>query len=373
MTKEIDTEQMVADLRLAAEQVMTHCLQNTTWAFDARQAVSGLQEALDKSAPIADRWCLASERQKVERDFLAMTNRANEWKADAIATAVRAEKAEAAYETARARGLRLDSELDGVCQRHQAASHRLRMATEVIAALRQPGASGTNHGLQAIAAWDGQPKTYTVDQLRTAFAEACMAPETPFFKEWPAIAAAVERALASESKRKEMVAEVWGVETRNGGWLGLGVALTGSGSSVDIVKAHRFATKEEAEKVASEFSFAGGMAKRIDGEAVVARVDELAKDRDIANANAVAWEARAEKLEARLTAQTERLRLASETIETLRTPLNDGEDNTDAIAAWDAVPPKFGRPRCPVCKNGIMVPDGDETYCDLMCGHRVHP
>jgi len=313
MTKEIDAEQMVAELRLAAEQVMTHCLQNTTWAFEARQAVSGLQAALDKSAPIAGRWCLASERDEAvrERDDAQACFQ----KAWTVATEANT-RADVSDAAARALGVDFDRVLrecsaataraeraDVICvdqyKEYSNAKERWRVefaamfermskASDRVAIWRQHCTCGTSHG---------QPKAYTVDQLRSAFAEACLSPETPFFKEWPAIAAAVERALASENKRKEMVAEVWGVEMRNGGWLGLGAALTGSGSSVDIVKAHRFSTKEEAEKVASEFSFAGGMAKRIDGEAVV-RIDELAKERDIANANAVAWEARAEKAEA---------------------------------------------------------------------------
>ena len=60
---------------------------------------------------------------------------------------------------------------------------------------------------------------------------------------------------------------VWGVETRNGGWLSLETVKNGSGSSVTIDKAHRFATKKEAEKVALDFRMAGGQAKRIDGPA----------------------------------------------------------------------------------------------------------
>jgi hypothetical protein len=60
---------------------------------------------------------------------------------------------------------------------------------------------------------------------------------------------------------------VWGVETRNGGWLSTETIKNGSGPSVTIDKAHRFATKEEAEAVALEFRAAGGQAKRTDSKA----------------------------------------------------------------------------------------------------------
>lgn len=66
-----------------------------------------------------------------------------------LALTTRAEKAEALAETYRARGLRLDSELDGLCRRHQDAIARAEKAEEDLRCfLRgEPSASSMISGL----------------------------------------------------------------------------------------------------------------------------------------------------------------------------------------------------------------------------------
>jgi hypothetical protein len=70
---------------------------------------------------------------------------------------------------------------------------------------------------------DTTEQKYTVGQIRTAFADACLSPSTPFFKQWPAIAVAVLRELsgptiAIEAARargvadRKATAQAWGAD-----------------------------------------------------------------------------------------------------------------------------------------------------------------
>jgi hypothetical protein len=77
----------------------------------------------------------------------------------------------------------------------------------------------------------------------------------------------LRKALAAlDAVPGDVLAPMWGVEMRNGGWLSTETMKAGNGSSCSVDKAHRFATQAEAEKEAAEWSWAGGAAKRLDGE-----------------------------------------------------------------------------------------------------------
>lgn len=52
--------------------------------------------------------------------------------------------------------------------------------------------------------------------------------------------------------------------------------------------------------------------------------------------------------------------------------VDDATGRTCAAPVGD-VGGKAPSPRCPNCKTGCMVPDGDATYCDLLCGYRTEP
>jgi hypothetical protein len=78
--------------------------------------------------------------------------------------------------------------------------------------------------------------------------------------------AAIRALAALDAVPGDVLAPMWGVEMRNGGWLSTEVMKAGNGSSCAVDKAHRFATQAEAEKEAAEWSWAGGAAKRVDAD-----------------------------------------------------------------------------------------------------------
>lgn len=103
---------------------------------------------------------------------------------------------------------------DEVGIQYQAAQAEIARMRPVVEAVRFARAGGlcqsaaVDYALRAFDAVPGDAlatalkvETYTVEQIRAAFARACLDASTPFFSRWPEIANAVVDALATSTKK----------------------------------------------------------------------------------------------------------------------------------------------------------------------------
>ena len=155
-------QQMVAEMRWAAQSLVNDLDESDdVAACDFGSSRVPLEKALALSAPIAGRWCLASERDEAVKKANDMEMRADDNEVDADAYRSRGYyDLGALYDAAIARAIaaeRRESEL-GLQVVAQAA--RLRLADDVVAMARlaMRTVDGSNEILaDALAAWDAVP------------------------------------------------------------------------------------------------------------------------------------------------------------------------------------------------------------------------